>query len=247
VANSSSWDGGVGPEPVISGGGLTLTWSNLGPLAGGGSGVLTYQIQVDAINPGQTKCNNVTVTSVEFPSIDTNCSDCLTGVTVELECDKFFDVYTVFPGDNVLVTVEVINATVIPVPVSISDTLDSGLQYVPGTSERDGVPIPDPTIVAQNLTWNNVGTVPANGTMALTYQVNVVAISLGGVLCNSVVVYDPSLTTVYADCIDCVRALGIPPDVCPTCVPTMSQWGMILFPLLLGAMGIWSIRRRKRK
>jgi uncharacterized repeat protein (TIGR01451 family) len=71
VAGSSSLG-----EPTIVG--QVLTWTNINLPAGGGIN-LTYRLSVDALEEGQTICNNVFVYSVDFPGVSAGpCLACVT-------------------------------------------------------------------------------------------------------------------------------------------------------------------------
>ena len=77
VAGSSS-----AGEPSIAG--QVLTWSGLN-LAQGGSVVITYRLSVDALEEGQTICNNVFVNSIDFPGVSAGPCGCITRPIVQNE------------------------------------------------------------------------------------------------------------------------------------------------------------------
>jgi uncharacterized repeat protein (TIGR01451 family) len=66
-------------EPTVAG--QMLTWSGL-TVPGNGSITLTYEISVSSISPGQSLCNHVVCTSLDFPGVvPGTCSDCVRTVS----------------------------------------------------------------------------------------------------------------------------------------------------------------------
>jgi uncharacterized repeat protein (TIGR01451 family) len=78
VAGSSS----IGEPSIV---GQVLTWSNLNLPAGGNLNI-TYRLNVDALEEGETICNNVFVNSVDFPGVSAGpCLACVTRPIVQKE------------------------------------------------------------------------------------------------------------------------------------------------------------------
>lgn len=90
------------------------------------------------------------------------------------------------PGDTVTYTVDIVTSnapgTSDLFDVTITDTLDLGLAYVPGSAAIGGTPIADPAVygdgvsTAESLFWSTTEIdldIPAGNTVSLTYQVKV--------------------------------------------------------------------------
>ena len=69
----------VGPDPTPNPPvGQTITWPNVGPIPVGDSVTFTYTVSVDAIDPGQTLCNDFYGESTDFPGTHTDhCIKCV--------------------------------------------------------------------------------------------------------------------------------------------------------------------------
>jgi uncharacterized repeat protein (TIGR01451 family) len=157
-------------------------------------------------------------------------------ITIEpgLACTKYFDVSTVEPGDEITATVDITNTGGVEMHVNVKDILDSGLTYKEPVA---GFPAPN-NVVGQELTWLNLGPLAPAGLLTLKYVITVDAISEGESLCNDVTATSVEYSATATNCRDCVQMLGE-----PGC-PTFTQWGMIGFLLVLGAISVWLMRRR---
>lgn len=84
------------------------------------------------------------------------------------------------PGDRLTYTLRIQNlsATTAIVNAVVTDTPARGLSYLPGTSTLGGQPLADPTVTNGVLRWS-IGTIPAGGTLELTYQTRVGADATG--------------------------------------------------------------------
>jgi len=92
--------------------------------------------------------------------------------TQPLTTTKTADSPTAEAGSTDGYTITISNPNATPVPLdSIFDTLPSGFTYIPGSTT--GMTTSDPTIDGQTLTWSEPGTVPAEGSASLHFQVTV--------------------------------------------------------------------------
>jgi uncharacterized repeat protein (TIGR01451 family) len=74
--------GSAGDPSIV---GQVLTWSGL-TLSAGGSVVITYRLNIDALEEGETICNNVYINSVDFPGVSAGpCYACITRPIVQKE------------------------------------------------------------------------------------------------------------------------------------------------------------------
>jgi len=150
-----------------------------------------------------------------------------------LTCTKKFDKSLVDPGDEITATVVIKNTGDVETNVKVTDVLDDGLVFKEMVA---GYPAPD-TVAGQELTWSNLGPLAASGgSLTLKYVITVTAISPGESLCNDVNATALQWPGVATNCRACVGTVGT--------VPTFTQWGMIGFLLVMGAISVWLMRRR---
>lgn len=92
----------------------------------------------------------------------------------ELVLTKTADVTTASVGDFVPYTVTINNVGVTPTPVDLEDILPLGFRYVPGSAQRDGEALADPTIsdTGTFLTFP-LGELPLGETVTLNYTLEV--------------------------------------------------------------------------
>lgn len=93
---------------------------------------------------------------------------------VPLTTEKTASQPTVPPGSDDTYTITITNPNTTEVTLTeISDTLPDGFAYSPGTTT--GATTNDPTVDSQGLTWAGPFTVPAGGSLDLTFAVTVAA------------------------------------------------------------------------
>jgi len=161
---------------------------------------------------------------------------------IEFSCTKNMAAYQVNVGDHVptAVTVETVGATG-DVLVDVTDTLPAGLvchDDPPACGSCAGF---DCSGGGQILTWTDCPVSDASP-LNLAYTLDVDAIGPAQTLCNDVTVTDPGTSDELAQCVDCVRGPNPEPPP-PARVPTLSEWGMILFMFLAGIIAVYQLRR----
>lgn len=167
---SASAGGVLGGQP----GAQTVTW-NLGTLAPGETRTLTITTQVSTRARDGESLNNVfnlvtTELSTPMPS-----NEVRTPVwTAKLVILKSVSAPEATYGDRLTYTLKITNesATTAITDAVVTDTPARGLEYIPGTSTLAGQPLADPSINGGVLTWN-AGTIPARGSITITYQTRV--------------------------------------------------------------------------
>jgi hypothetical protein len=90
-----------------------------------------------------------------------------------LTLSKTATVNSIIWPNPVTYSLAVHNSGVLPATLdSLVDQLPAGGPYtvVPGSSAWDGVPVPDPSLSGSQLTWSGQYNVPADTTLALTFQ-----------------------------------------------------------------------------
>jgi uncharacterized repeat protein (TIGR01451 family) len=149
-----------------------------------------------------------------------------------LICTKKFDKSLVDPGDEITATVVILNTGCVATPVKVTDVLDNGLVFKEMVA---GYPDPD-TVAGQVLTWDSLGPLDPGNSLTLQYVITVTAISQGESLCNDATAEAIDFRGVATNCRACVGTGGT--------APTFTQWGMIGFLLVMGAISVWLMRRR---
>lgn len=150
-----------------------------------------------------------------------------------LVCTKKFDKSLVDPGDEITATVVITNTGDVPTNVKVTDVLDNGLVFKEMVAGPD--PTPNPP-VGQTVIWPDIGNLNPGESLTLEYVITVAAISQGESLCNDVTAEAIDFQGVVTNCRACVRTVGK--------APTFTQWGMIGFLLVMGAISVWLMRRR---
>jgi uncharacterized repeat protein (TIGR01451 family) len=149
-----------------------------------------------------------------------------------LACTKKFDKSLVDPGDEITATVVITNTGDVATDVKVTDVLDNGLVFKEMVA---GYPDPD-TVAGQVLTWDSLGPLDPGNSLTLEYVITVAAISQGESLCNDVTAEAIQWVGIVTNCRACVGTIGK--------APTFTQWGMIGFLLVMGAISVWLMRRR---
>jgi uncharacterized repeat protein (TIGR01451 family)/fimbrial isopeptide formation D2 family protein len=135
-----------------------LTWANLGPIAVGGR--VTVTVNFTATASTQALLNGVTINAARALATDTNGTsvlpvndtDTVGVINPGLTVDKSINIARVAPHQIVTYTITITNVGDVTInPVRVTDTLDAGLVFIPGTAT------PAPSAVnGQQLVWNDV-------------------------------------------------------------------------------------------
>lgn len=153
----------------ITGGGTlaggVITW-NIGIIAAGGSGSLSFQVVVNSL-PGSGAINNsATLTTNERPPLTSS----VTNSTANLQAVKsVVAVGTTTPGATLTYTILLSNptpATAAATNIVVTDPIPTNATYVGGSANLGG------TFAANTVTWNVTSLAP-NATVSLTFQVTV--------------------------------------------------------------------------
>lgn len=176
---SASTGGAVGGEP----GAQVVTWE-VGTLAPGETRTFTLTARVsDRAVDGESLKNIFNMVSTELltplPSNEVQSPVW----SAALQVSKRVSSAQVTPGDRLGYTLQIRNlsrTTAIENAI-VTDTPDPGLSYLPGTAALNGKPLADPTTQNGVLRWN-IGTIPAGGTVELTYQTRVTAAAAGNLV-----------------------------------------------------------------
>jgi len=171
-------------------------------------------------------------------AVDTRCLE-IQAITEEpgLACTKTFDKSIVKPLDEITATVVITNTGTgdVATSVKVVDILDAGLTYKETVATY---PAPD-TVVGQTLTWDSLGPLNPGDSVTLKYVITVVTIAEGDPpLCNDVTATAIAFPGTVTNCYGCVSMIDIPT------APIFTQWGMIGFLLVIGAIAVRFMRRR---
>ena len=173
-------DGGaVSGQP----GSQVVRW-NLGTLAPGETRRLTVVTQVSTrAQDGEALKNifNLVTTELTQP-LPSN--EVQTPVwTAKLIIEKTVSAREATYGDRLTYTLKITNesTTTAIIDSVVTDTPARGLEYIPGTSTLGGKLLADPAIAAGVLTWNG-GTIPAGGSIVITYQTRVTPEATGDLI-----------------------------------------------------------------
>jgi len=172
-------------------------------------------------------------------ALDIRCLEiqAITSENPGLSCTKDFDKDYVESGDEVTATVVITNTGDVATYVKVVDVLDAGLTYKETVA---GFTAPT-TVGGQTLTWDSLPLTPAaelgpGASLTLKYVITVDTIAEGDVLCNDVTCEALNFPGTDTSCQACVRTAPK--------APTFTQWGMIGFFLVLGAVAVCFMRRR---
>ncbi|WP_407569077.1 DUF11 domain-containing protein [Deinococcus altitudinis] len=166
----------------------TVSW-NLGTLQPAETRTLTLVATVSAAAvDGQTLSNSFTLSSAELPrAISSNLAQNPIW-SAQLVIVKTVNNLQASYGDRLTYTLAIQNLskTTAVTEATITDTLPAGLVYVPGTTTLAGAAYTDPAVAGPVLTWSGLS-IPAGGTLQLTYGVRVTPAATGDLI-NIVVV-----------------------------------------------------------
>lgn len=167
--------GGQGEEVV--------TW-NLGSLQPGETRILTIVTKVsDRAVDGENLKNifNMTTTelSTPLPSNEVNTPVWNAQLIINKDVSSKLVVY----GDRVTYTLRIRNASATTAieSATLTDVPVKGLLFLPGSATLGGKPLADPVITSGVMTWD-VGTIPANGEIVVTYDMRVTPQASGDLL-----------------------------------------------------------------
>lgn len=135
-----------------------ITWANLGPIVAGGR--VTVTVNFTATASTQALLNDVTINDARASGTDTNGTpvlpvtdtDTVGVINPGLVVDKSVNIARIAPHQIVTYTITITNVGDVPLnPVRVTDTLDTGLTFIPGTAN----PAPS-TVNGQQLVWYDV-------------------------------------------------------------------------------------------
>ncbi len=170
----------------VTGGGTlsagVITW-NIGTIAAGGSGSVSFQVTVNSL-PGSGAVNNTaTLTTNERPPI----SDSVTNSTANLQAVKsVVPTGTTTPGATLSYTILLSNpvpATAPATNIVVTDPIPINATYVGGSANLGG------TFAANTVTWN-VASLAPGATLSLTFQVMVNSPLVNGTQIVNVAAYN---------------------------------------------------------
>lgn len=245
VPGSSS--GATTSDPSVAG--QNLTWNGPLSVAANGSLSLSFSAQSDSTLAAGTYYNRVQGTATGYTvqdSGDTAPVVVTAGGTPPgaLTTAKTVSPSSAAPGDTVSYTITVTNPNATAVALdTLVDTLPNGLSYVAGSSS--GATTTDPGITGQVLTWNGPLNVMANGSLSLSFNVQIDANLTPGTLYNNVsgtasgYTVQPSGNTAALTVRNNSRAA-------PQLVPTLSQWGVLSMGLIMALLALYQIKSGRR-
>jgi len=133
-----------------------------------------------------------------------------------------------------------------------TDQVPANTSYVAGSITMNGAPVSDnyPDAdggydAANQRIVINMGTIPPGGTVTMTFDVRVAA-GFYGSISNQAAVSGTNFPGVVTD--DPTTDAPGDPTVyeMPVAIPTMTEWGMIIFAVLAGLWAVLYLRKRKR-
>ncbi|MPY66294.1 DUF11 domain-containing protein [Deinococcus sp. SDU3-2] len=161
-------------------GAQTVSWA-VGTLAPGETRTFTVRarVSVRAVD-GEALKNIFNMVSTELPTPLPSNEVSSPVWTAALRITKAVSSPQAAPGDRLTYTLKIQNlsASTAIVDAVVTDTPARGLEYLPGTSTLGGQPLADPTVTSGVLRWG-IGTIPAGGTVEITYQTRVTADATG--------------------------------------------------------------------
>ena len=162
---------------------------------------------------------------------------------------------TTFPVD-LTVEVEFANdSTTEDLAIAITDSLQSGLSYVtgsttcPSTLPPNGVcqVLGDPAVSGATLTWAGPIIVPPSSVFIFDFKVSLQTLASGQTVHDCITVLPTGLAPVGGCGTPCQANVTVStPPPPPPGAPGLNQWGFAAAVLLLGVSGIYFIRRRTR-
>lgn len=164
-------------DGVVTGevGSQKVVW-NLGTLSAGETRELKVKTKVSkrAVD-GENLTNWFQMVSTEFPNKPLESEPVNTPVwneQIELRIVKDVNPKVAAYGEALTYTLVITNPSpVVAIEnVDVYDTPAAGLQYIGGTSLLADAPLADPELVNGQMIWRNVGTIPAGGSIRITYK-----------------------------------------------------------------------------
>ena len=195
VANSSN------PPGVFSNDTLTV---NLGTLNAGASAVVSFQARVNTTAAAGTVIRNQgVVDSDQTVPVPTNQTETTVVAAVQPRLAAYkavavqndaAPVGAVGPGDSLRYTIVLQNSSAAPLAgLTLADPIPDGLSYVSGSAS------PAATLAGATLTWSNLS-VPANGTLVVTFDVTINPLSGSTrAFSNQLVASSPQIGAVQTD------------------------------------------------
>ena len=166
----------------------TVSWK-LGTLQPGETRTLTLVTTVSAAAvDGQTLSNSFSLSSAELPTaVSSNVAQNPVW-SAQLLITKAVNNAQAAYGDRLTYTLAIQNLskTTAVTAATITDTLPTGLVYIAGTTTLAGAAYQDPQVAGRVLTWTGLS-IPAGGTLQITYAVRVTPEATGDLI-NTVVV-----------------------------------------------------------
>lgn len=183
ASDNGTVSGDVGKQSVI--------WS-LGTLKSGETRTLTVKTKVSkkAVD-GEVLTNTFGMVSSEFPvgsnaPVSNPVTTPVWTEDIEFKIDKSVTPQKAAYGDLLTYTLVVTNPSKVVAieDVDVFDKPAPGLQYVPGTSLLGGAPLADPTLLNtqdNQMLWPKVATIPAGGSITITYKMRLTPAAPAGV------------------------------------------------------------------
>jgi uncharacterized repeat protein (TIGR01451 family) len=200
---------------------------NIGSLSPGASGTITVTVKVNApLTNGTQLLNSVLIQS------DQGSANVQEVTVVEsnhtLSISKTASPDPVQPGQDLTYTINYSNlasSTETATNVVITETYDSNVTFISAS--------PSPSV--GNNQWN-IGNLAPGASGSITVTVNVKAnVESGSKINNSVVIQS---NRVFANTEEETTVEGIP-------IPTLNEWGMMIFAMMVALAGFWVVKRRK--
>lgn len=154
-------------------------------------GSVSFEATVDSALPdGISISNSASITAAGMPTAVSNAVKSMVIRDNRLVVDKKADKLSASLNGLIQYTVVVSNVSptiVISSPVTVSDILPEGFNYVQGSSSLDGAPCADPTISKnrRTLSWSDIGALAASSKKTLRYSVRAGPSASAGVKTNS--------------------------------------------------------------
>lgn len=224
----------------------------LGSITSGGSATVDITVLINSGSSGTIGDDaHIHVHNGEDTNNENDSSTCSSTVViptqppVDLSVTKSDFPDPVFAGSNLTYALTVTNnsTTTDATNVVLTDTLPSNTTFFSSSPGSAGFPAPPSCAESAGIVTCNLGTLPANSSTQVTITVTVDQLFVG-TLHNSVTVAgdepDPNTGNNSASADTTVNA---PPP--PVQVPTLTEWGMILFMILAGLGSVHYLRRQK--
>ncbi len=174
---------------------LTLTFATL---PAGGTITVTYQVRIAADAPIGNGTNTAQVTTPGLPPVTATAQVNVTNTPLpSLQVEKTVNRDAAAVGDVVTYQVVVRNTSAVAAtPVTIADQLPVGLAYVDGSIQATPNATSQVVNAANRTLTLTFATLPAGGTITVTYQVRITADAPGGNSVNTVQATTPGVAPV---------------------------------------------------